>query len=320
MDVVQASCLIAQYFFFTHRVMEGNRHLLAAKRMAFDLGLYSLEPSYDSLLQDTMEKSAVFWQVFMVDRFWSVTNHGDVTLPDALDSPIYSLFDDHSQVDGSSLSTMTLKAVASSIFDRSLRVHNSWPRDGGAWAFHVSAEVALKQLSSWMDPFPGRGSSVSKEPYFDSDLYTIHSLIHTSTIHLHFDSMSVKISNAANDLVELINFLEPGDYCYVDPILATCWFSVVVSFRRMMNITSGASNRGDSIVPYANAFLRQGVDTLLNALRSMSRYVPLAGSLVRDLEVEERRMTPIISVAAPRYSKELHVISDLEHRQCAVVH
>ena len=70
--------------------MEGNRHLLAAKRMAFDLGLYSVEPAvstlsgyaYDSLLQDTTEKSAVFWQVFMVDRFWSVTNHCDITLPD----------------------------------------------------------------------------------------------------------------------------------------------------------------------------------------------------------------------------------------------
>ena len=91
MDVVQASCLIAQYFFFNNRMMEGNRHLLAAKRMAFDLGLYSVaEPdistlsdyAYDSVLHDTTEKSAVFWQVFMVDRLWSGTNHCDVTLPD----------------------------------------------------------------------------------------------------------------------------------------------------------------------------------------------------------------------------------------------
>ena len=91
MDAVQASCLIAQYFFFNHRAMEGNRHLLAAKRMAFDLGLYSLsEPdistlsgyAYDSALQEMSEKSAVFWQVFMVDRLWSVTNHSDVMLPE----------------------------------------------------------------------------------------------------------------------------------------------------------------------------------------------------------------------------------------------
>jgi len=210
---------------------------------------------------------------------------------------------------------VAFKAIASSIFDRSLRVHNSWRRDGGAWAFHVSADVALKRLSSWVEPFPGRGSLVSKEPYFDSDLYTIHTLILTSTIHLHFDNMNLKISNAANELLELINFLAPGDYCYLDPILATCWYSVIVSFRRMMNIT--ASNRGDSIAPYANAFLRQGTDNLLIALRGMSRYIPLADSLMRDLDAEDRRMAPII---APRYSKELHVISDLEHRHCAVVH
>ena len=91
MDVVQASCLLAQYFFFNNRLMEGNRHLLAAKRMAYDLGLCSVaEPdittlsdyAYDSVMQDTTEKSAVFWQIFMVDRFWSVTNHSHVTLPD----------------------------------------------------------------------------------------------------------------------------------------------------------------------------------------------------------------------------------------------
>ena len=54
--------------------MEGNRHLLAAKRMAFDLGLYSVsEPAlsgyaFKSALQETTKKSAVFWQpeVFMV--------------------------------------------------------------------------------------------------------------------------------------------------------------------------------------------------------------------------------------------------------------
>ena len=70
--------------------MEGNRHLLTAKRMAFDLGLHSVSDpdistyAYDSGLQDTAEKSAVFWQVFIVDRFWSAANHCDVTLPDKL--------------------------------------------------------------------------------------------------------------------------------------------------------------------------------------------------------------------------------------------
>ena len=36
-----------------------------------------------------------------------------------------------------------------------------------------------------------------------------------------------------------------------------------------------------------------------------------------DLDLEGRRMAPIN--ITPRYSKELHVISDLDYRQCAVV-
>ena len=44
----------------------------------------------------------------------------------------------------------------------------------------------------------------------------------------------------------------------------------------MMNITT-TYDRGESMAPYANAFTRQGGDNLLIALRSMSRYVPLAG-------------------------------------------
>lgn len=71
-----------------------------------------------------------------------------------------------------------------------------------------------------MDPFAGREMSCPKEPYFDTDIYAIHTFILTSTIHLHFDNMSMKISKAANELLGLINFLNPGDYRYLDPVLA----------------------------------------------------------------------------------------------------
>lgn len=80
--------------------------------------------------------------------------------------------------------------------------------------------------------------SCPKEPYFDTDIYAIHTFILTSTIHLHFDNMSMKISKAANELLGLINFLNPGDYRYLDPVLAVriCrWFfnpdSLIFFFR-----------------------------------------------------------------------------------------
>ena len=94
MDAVQASCLLAQYFYFNRRVLEGNRHLLTAKLMAFgsilklhlvsDLTISTLfGPAYESALEQTAEKSAVFWQVYMVDKLWSPTCEGDITTSDS---------------------------------------------------------------------------------------------------------------------------------------------------------------------------------------------------------------------------------------------
>jgi len=42
----------------------------------------------------------------------------------------------------------------------------------------------------------------------------------------------------------------------------------------------------------------------------------LTGSLIRDLDLEGRRMAS----TTPRYSKELHVTSGIEHRHYTVVH
>ena len=50
------------------------------------------------------------------------------------------------------------------------------------------------------------------------------------------------------------------------------WYSIILSFRRIVNMATR-----DSMASYAIAFLRQGTDNLLIALRSMSRYIPLAG-------------------------------------------
>ena len=43
-----------------------------------------------------------------------------------------------------------------------------------------------------------------------------------SYLHPYFDSMSIKNLNAANELLELIKFLNTGDYLYLDPILVVC--------------------------------------------------------------------------------------------------
>ena len=95
-DMAQALCLLAEYFFFNNRDIEGSRHLNAAKRLALELRLHQLsqptfsygiefQSDFDLWDSEWREHAAVFWQVFMVDNLWSATNGG--SLQPNLDSP-----------------------------------------------------------------------------------------------------------------------------------------------------------------------------------------------------------------------------------------
>ncbi|KAF8162785.1 hypothetical protein B0H34DRAFT_692945 [Crassisporium funariophilum] len=336
MDVVQALSLLAQYFFFNNREMEGNRHLFAAKRMSLDLGLHlishpdpSLFPfdldSFGSASQDWAEKLAIFWQMFMVDGFWSVSNDCGVTSPDsegpcrniitplpvregvsmdtpAVNSTISALFEADT-FHGSSLSVTAYKAMASCIFDRSMRVHKSFTKDRAAWAYQRSAEVALERLSSIIHPFAGPESTCTEEPFFDTDMYTVHTLTLASTIHLHLDNfMNLKISWAANKLVELVNQLGEDDYQFLDPVLAIAWSSIINVFRRMIETANQSTSHGaGSTASYTLAFLRHCVETLLSALHSLSNFIPIAGTLVTGLEVSYvgTNPSPLSSLITP---------------------
>lgn len=83
-DMVQALCLLAQYFFFTGRDMEGSRHLSAAKRIATDIGLHQVSPvatfpfgpeyTLDTASYNWHERASIFWQMFIVNNCWSLNN------------------------------------------------------------------------------------------------------------------------------------------------------------------------------------------------------------------------------------------------------
>lgn len=112
-QIVQASCLIAVYFFSRGRVLEGYYHSSTAARLAVSLGLHQIRPedwyqlqsdisaaaqpafiSFKPSLQlpvprdatEYAERVATFWQVFLVDRAWSVASGLPAALPDD-DSP-----------------------------------------------------------------------------------------------------------------------------------------------------------------------------------------------------------------------------------------
>lgn len=109
-NVLQASCLLALYFFGRGRILEGYYHSSIAARLAVSLGLHQirsdswfqlqftltgfhhpplpspssstvqLDPPKDAI--ESEERVAAFWQVFVVDRAWSVATGLPAALPD----------------------------------------------------------------------------------------------------------------------------------------------------------------------------------------------------------------------------------------------
>ncbi|KIJ60067.1 hypothetical protein HYDPIDRAFT_32641 [Hydnomerulius pinastri MD-312] len=98
LDVIQASCLLSVYFLSNGRALEGSYHATAAASLAIQCGLhgvmmnrpmfettgaissFKLEPPKDAIQQG--ERILTFWQVFALDRCWSVVLQKPVTIPD----------------------------------------------------------------------------------------------------------------------------------------------------------------------------------------------------------------------------------------------
>jgi len=81
-DVIQASCLIANYYLASGRFVEGNYHASAAAALCLQVGLdkptaLDLQPSEPDSKPNKSgpkdgERVLAFWQVYNLDRCWSV--------------------------------------------------------------------------------------------------------------------------------------------------------------------------------------------------------------------------------------------------------
>ncbi|PPQ70413.1 hypothetical protein CVT26_013830 [Gymnopilus dilepis] len=305
MDVIQALCLLAQYFFFQGRSIEGNAHLKNAKQIAMRFGLNQITYSTFDFSDSPDEKAAIFWQMFIVDNLWSSSNDCCEIVPNLEspcryittplpvlegvemesvigNSPVVSWFQGSKsdRIEGNFLAVPAFKALASCIFDRAMRIRNASAsvKDSEVWAYYRATELALERLSAIVHPFTWRDS---QNAAVDTDLFAVHTMILVSTIHLHLDNiMNLKVSWAAKKIVELVNHLSDEDYQYLDPALALCWSSVVKNFQDMIEganekmILSGAST---SMASYTITFLGHCVDVVQSAMQNLSLYVPLAG-------------------------------------------
>lgn len=90
------------------------------------------------------------------------------------------------------------------------------------WAGYRSAELAVKRFSMSLPSFVGYEAWRNQPPLIDVDLFTIHTMVHVSTIHLQGDSPEKETCEAVNSILSLIRQLNDGDYEYLDPILSVC--------------------------------------------------------------------------------------------------
>ncbi|KAJ6546863.1 hypothetical protein B0H19DRAFT_1379260 [Mycena capillaripes] len=347
-DVVQASCLLSVYLYVNCRALEGYTHSFSAARLAVGLGLHQIRPlpppgdgpqlGYSEEITpipippardraEVADRVAAFWQVFMVDRCWSVASGLPVALPDG-DCPqvriktpwptpdlepivpiigetstntVSSLFAHQPMLtlETDAMDAMhmpALRAKAAALYERTYRLASSTKKNDAYWADHHSAELALQRFAHNLPAFVGYEAWRTQTPLIDVDLFAVHTMMHVSTLHLYKDALGRETFHAGNSILALIRHLTDGDYEYLDPILSACWSTVARTYVRMMGI---AGQLVEGMTMYSMAVIEQELEVIINAMKTLSGIFPLSGDHAMKIEQE----------AAQARSNVVHVVN-----------
>ncbi|KAJ6497129.1 hypothetical protein C8R47DRAFT_1318088 [Mycena vitilis] len=331
-DVVQASCLLSVYLYVNCRALEGYTHSFSAARLAVGLGLHQIRPlppagedlqlGYSEEItpipippardrSEVAERIAAFWQVFMVDRCWSVASGLPVALPDGdcpqvrirtpwptqdmeLDVPgfakpstetVCSLFEYQPMLslETDAMYMPSLRAKATALYERTYRLASSTKKDDAHWAEHHTAQLALQRFALNLPAFVGYEAWRTQAPVIDVDLFAVHTMVNVATLHLYKDTPGHETFHAGNAILTLIRQLNDGDYEYLDPILSACWSTVARTYVRMM---SSAGQQLDATTMYPIAIIEQELEVILNAMKTLSAFFPLSGDHAMKIEQE----------------------------------
>ncbi|KAJ7144900.1 hypothetical protein C8R43DRAFT_1013406 [Mycena crocata] len=330
-DVVQASCLLAVYLYINCRALEGYCHSFSAARLAVGLGLHQIRPlpagddphlTYSEEMTpipippardraEVADRTAAFWQVFMVDRCWSVASGLPVALPDG-DCPqvriktpwptsgmeyethnlndtstntIHGLFEHQPMLnlETDAIFMPALRAKAAALYERTYRLASATKKNDSYWADHHSAELALQRFAMNLPAFVGYEAWRTQAPLIDVDLFAVHTMMHVATLHLYKDQLGRETFHAGNSILALIRQLNDGDYEYLDPILSACWSTVARTYVRMMGI---AGQQIGATTMYTAGVIEQELEIILNAMKTLSAFFPLSGDHAMKIEQE----------------------------------
>jgi hypothetical protein len=320
-DIVQASCLLSMYFLCNGRNLEGSYHASAAASLAIQCGLhggitnkattwasessstFKLEPAKDPVEEG--ERILAFWQVYNLDRCWSVVLHKPASIPDsrnvfnAINTPwpqtleeyeaghidrdhtfqtIRSFFKDQPSSLPVGFSMLALRAKASAIFDRANELSTSWdPRVPPSCAFRDDVQTLENTIGRFLPTLiaPHQLDSTSLD---DRHLLIVsQTLVHAAMIHLHYrfgqdNPVSYdKCRRSARTCVAILKHIAETDFNFLDPIIGPCWTCVAETLIRELNSIEA------SWPPINSTDIRNDISSVLYALTSLSARFPVFG-------------------------------------------
>ncbi|KAL0067387.1 hypothetical protein AAF712_005616 [Marasmius tenuissimus] len=318
LDIIQASCLLSMYFLVNGRLMEGSYHASAAASLAVQCGLqaglssegsYSPSSSRENLCLEPPksgykegERILAFWQVFNLDKCWSVVLRKPSVLLDGHD--LWSSINcpwpqDMSEYEAGtaaptsfqtvrnflqgdmsgSYSMQSLRAKASAIYSHADQLALRWNAIGvkpsSGYPDEIQAfELTITQFLATLIPIHQLSATMGVEK---QTLIIVHTLVQAALIHLYQrfaprDALAYeKCSQAAKACVEIIGYLADQDYDFLDPIIGPCWTTAADFLTRDLANMASSWSLGSPVD------VRNQIGTIVFAMTNLSARFPILG-------------------------------------------
>ncbi|KAJ3537951.1 hypothetical protein NMY22_g5379 [Coprinellus aureogranulatus] len=312
-DAIRASCLLSMYFLTNGRLPEGTYHASAAAALADQLGMGRQgEMDTKSFKTDAYEADRIlaFWQVYNLDRCWSVALKRRPVLADGLHpqhmitAPWPQEISDYKmghavnvgqgptiqaflggQISANGFSTAALRVKASALLSQADRLTEGW-YPGMA----VSAKMVedINKLEHTVALYLSTLMPVDQLDRLglEDKLSTIvsHTIAQTAVLflHRHFASenpiSAEKCARASQVCVSLVKHLGEKDFLFLDPVMGPCWSTIadcVVSRLDALERTWPLSDSSEIVGQLA---------TLVYAMNQLSLHFPFVGSALSRVQ------------------------------------
>ncbi|PIL30675.1 transcription factor [Ganoderma sinense ZZ0214-1] len=332
--VLQASCLLACYFFWHGRTLEGYYHSSIAARLAVGLGLHQISskeqqcqylqrsdapaplkatvplcPPLDEV--EYAERIAAFWQIFAVDRAWAVATGLPTALPD----------DDHPRSRITTIWPIAIPDDPEPIAALDLQAFPGAHLSGssGQQALRVKA-IALFERSARFSASPAKDESrysleMSVSQYL-SNLSSLHSqqfsvpfvsngdylslqtAMYAATIHLHREDLEVQPQSYQRCLWAA-NAMAALVRHLRDNDYDTLCPIISTAWRSAAEVYLRVVAMPQQNLPSTVEVFEQQIDTVVGALQRLGQLFPVAGSyaarIQEDRAASRRSYVPAIA-------------------------